>query len=93
MGGARRQFSITGTEGTFEIRPLEPQPKGRLGLDRPRGDFKKGCQDIEFERPSGRYDAEFLDLAKIIRGEKKLAWDAAHDVATHEAVLQAGEMM
>ena len=93
MGGARRQFSITGTEGTFEIRPLEPQPKGRLGLDRPRGDFKKGYQDVEFERPSGRYDAEFLDLAKIIRGEKKLAWDAAHDVATHEAVLQAGEMM
>jgi predicted dehydrogenase len=93
MGGARRQFSITGTEGTFEIRPLEPQPKGRLGLDRPRGDFKKGYQDVEFERPSGRYDAEFLDLAKIIRGEKKLAWDAAHDVATHEAVLRAGEMM
>jgi len=93
MGGARRQFSITGTEGTFEIRPLEPQPKGRLGLYRPRGDFKKGYQDVEFERPSGRYDAEFLDLAKIIRGEKKLAWDAAHDVATHEAVLQAGEMM
>ncbi|MDF1814133.1 MAG: Gfo/Idh/MocA family oxidoreductase [Verrucomicrobiales bacterium] len=93
MGGARRQFSITGTEGTFEIRPLEPQPRGRLGLARPRGEFKKGYQDVDFDRPPGRYDAEFLDLAKVIRGEKKLAWDSAHDVATHEAVLRAGEMM
>ncbi|MCG8601718.1 MAG: Gfo/Idh/MocA family oxidoreductase [Verrucomicrobiales bacterium] len=93
MGGARRQFSITGTEGTFEIHPLEPQPRCRLGLAKARGDFKKGYQDVEFEKPSGRYDAEFLDLASIIRGEKKLAWDAEHDVATHEAVLRAGGMM
>lgn len=89
MGGARRQFSITGTQGTFEIRPLEPHPKGRLGLDRPRGDFKKGYQDVMFEKPAGRYDAEFIDLAAVIHGEKKLAWDAAHDIATHEAVLRA----
>ncbi len=93
MGGARRQFSITGTQGTFEIRPLEPQPKGRLGLDRERGEFKKGYQDVEFERPRGRYDAEFLDLAKIVRGEKKLAWDAAHDIAVQEAVLRASGMI
>lgn len=93
MGGARRQFSITGTQGTFEIRPLEPQPKGRLGLDRPQGEFKKGYQDVDFERPPGRYDHEFLDLAKVIRGEKKLAWDAAHDVAVQESVLRAGGML
>ncbi|WP_182864935.1 Gfo/Idh/MocA family protein [Rhodopirellula sp. JC639] len=93
MGGARRQFSITGTEGTFEIRPLEPTPRGRLGLDRPRGEFKRGYQDVAFESPTGRYDAEFLDLAKVIRGEKKLRWDAEHDIATHEAVLRASGML
>ena len=30
-----------------------------------------------------------IDLAKVIRGEKKLAWDAAHDIAVHETVLLA----
>ena len=93
LGGPRRQFSITGTQGTLEIRPLEPHPLGRLGLDRPRGEFKKGYQDVSFAKSPGRYDEEFLDLAKVIRGEKKLAWDAAHDIATHEAVLRASGML
>jgi len=30
-----------------------------------------------------------MDLAKIVRGEKKLDWDAAHDIAVHETVLRA----
>lgn len=93
MGGARRQFSISGTQGTLEIRPLEPAPKARLGLDRARDKFKKGYQDVTFDKPSGRYDAEFLDLAKVIRGEKTLHWDAKHDIATHEAILRASGML
>ena len=31
--------------------------------------------------------AEFMP--KIVRGEKKLAWDAAHDIAVHETTLRA----
>ncbi|MEO0446047.1 MAG: Gfo/Idh/MocA family oxidoreductase [Verrucomicrobiota bacterium] len=92
VGGARRQFTITGTQGTFEIRPLEPKPRGRLGLDRPRGPYHKGFQDVTFDRPSGRYDAEFIDLAQVIRGEKSLSWDAAHDIATQDAILRASGM-
>jgi hypothetical protein len=30
-----------------------------------------------------------MDLAKIVRGEKKLAWDAAHDIAVHETLLRS----
>jgi predicted dehydrogenase len=92
LGADRRQFSITGTQGTFEIRPLEP-PQGRLGLDRSRGEFIRGYQEMSFAPPAGRYDEEFIDLARVIRGEKRLAWDAAHDLATHEAVLRAAGMM
>lgn len=91
MGFARRQFNVTGTQGTFQIQPLEP-PKVRLGLDRARGKFKKGFQDVPIPKAAGRYDAEFLDLAKIIRGEKELAWSHEHDIATHEAVLRASGM-
>jgi predicted dehydrogenase len=88
LGTSRRQFSVTGTEGTLNIQPLEA-PKVSLGLDRPRGKFKKGFQDVPMPRSPGRYDNEFLDLARIIRGEKKLAWDAKHDIIVHEAVLKA----
>jgi hypothetical protein len=39
--------------------------------------------------PKDRYAAEFVDLAKVVQGEKKLAWDAAHDIAVHETLLHA----
>src|SRR5262249_22509399 len=67
-GGARRQFVVCGTKGTFDIRPLEP-PAARLALDMPHGQYKKGYQDVTFPKPSGRYDTDFADFAKCIRGE------------------------
>ncbi len=50
---------------------------------------KRVCKPLRCPVPKGRYDGEFMDLAKIVHGEKKLAWDAAHDIAVHEAVLRA----
>ncbi|MEM1296013.1 MAG: gfo/Idh/MocA family oxidoreductase, partial [Verrucomicrobiota bacterium] len=64
----------------------------QLALDQPRGDFKKGIQTVELPRASGRYDEEFRDLAKIIRGEKKLAWNSTHDIAVQETLLRASGM-
>lgn len=87
-GEARRQFTVCGEQGTFEIRPLEPA-KVRLYLDRPQGEFKKGWQDVELPKTSGRYDAEFLDLAAVIRGEKAFGWSYDHDLAVQETLLQA----
>ena len=37
----------------------------------------------------GRYDGDFEDLAKVIRGEKALAFTPAHDLAVHETILRA----
>ncbi len=88
FGGPRRRFSVTGTEGTFEIVPLE-SGKVNLSLTKARGGYKKGTQSFQLEVPKGRYDGEFRDLAKVVGGEKKLAWDAAHDIAVHETVLRA----
>ena len=82
---------LVGEQGTFEIAPLEP-PKVRMALDRPRGKFKRGFQDVTVPRATGRYDDEFRDLAKVIRGEKKLAWNRAHDLIVHEAVLRGSHM-
>ena len=88
FGFPRRHFNVVGEQGTFQIAPLEP-PKVRLALDRPRGQFKKGFQDIEMPTSVGRYDAEFKDLANVIQGKKKLAWDSEHDVTVQESVLLA----
>ena len=92
FGSPRRQFMVTGDEGTLEIRPLE-RPRVRLAVNRDRGKFKKGYQEISLPPMTGRYDGEFRDLAKVIRGEKSLAWDAAHDLAVHESVLLASGMV
>jgi predicted dehydrogenase len=86
-GGARRQFVVCGDRGTFDIRPLEP-PAARLALDQPRGEFKKGYQDVKFPNLP-RYDADFADLAKVIRGEKQFEFSPAHDLAVQETVLRA----
>ncbi len=88
FGSRRRQFTIVGTEGVVDIRPLEP-PRLELSLEKPRGDFKAGTQTVELERPAGRYDGDMLDLAAVIRGEKQFQWNAAHDLATHESILRA----
>jgi predicted dehydrogenase len=91
FGSPRRQFNVTGDQGTIEIRPLEV-PRARIALDRDRGSFRKGFQDVRLAPMTGRYDGEFRDLAKVIRGEKALAWGAEHDLAVHEAVLRASGM-
>lgn len=87
-GTARRQFVVCGTHGTFDIRPLEP-PHARLALDAPRGGYEKGYQDLKLPRLRGRYHGEFEDLAKVIRGEKALAFSPEHDLTVQETVLLA----
>lgn len=88
FGGPRRRFSLAGTKGAMTIEPLE-SGKATLFLSEPRGDYVKGQQTIAFKVPPGRYDGEFRDLARVIRGGKPLAWNAAHDIAVHETALRA----
>ena len=90
-GSARRQFSVTGTEGTVEIRPLEP-PQMTLFLEKGYGDYKAGSQKVNLPPMQGRYDLELLDLAAAVRGEKALPFTANHDLTVHEAVLRGAGM-
>lgn len=87
-GGARRQFVVCGTQGTFEIKPLEP-PEATLSLAKACGPYRKGRQTLSLPKMTGRYDGEFADLAAVIRGQKALAWTPEHDLAVHETVLRA----
>ena len=86
-GGRRRQFVVCGDEGTCDIRPLEP-PHLRLALSQVRGQYQKGYQDVSLpNRP--RYDADFIDLAQVIRNEKAFEYPPEHDLAVQETVLRA----
>lgn len=90
FGFPRRRFQVAGTRGGMEIQPLE---SGRfvLNLDRARGEYKRGSQTVQLK--SGRsYTAEFADLARVIRGEKKLAWSYDHDLAVHATLLKICNM-
>jgi predicted dehydrogenase len=90
-GGARRQFVVCGTRGTFEIRPLEPAA-ARLALDAPWETFRKGTQEVKFPKAGGRYDGDFVELAQVIRGEKPFPYSPEHDLAVQETLLLASGM-
>lgn len=89
FGFPRRRFQITGTKGSMEIMPLE---SGRITarFSEPRGEFKKGEQQLTLPVPAGRYDAELTAFAAAIQGGPPLSWNAAHDIAVHETALRAG---
>jgi predicted dehydrogenase len=87
-GGRRRQFVICGDQGGIDIKPLEP-PRATLALDATHGDYAKGTRELTLKPLGGRYDGDFLDLAKIIRGEKEHDFSPEHDLAVQEVVLRA----
>ena len=56
----------------------------------PEAGYKRGTQTVKLPpRSGGRYDGEFADLAKVIRGEKEFEWSYDHDLAVQETVLLA----
>ncbi len=87
-GGRRRQFVVCGDQGGIDIKPLEP-PRATLALDAARGDYPQGTREVTLQPLAGRYDGDFLDLAKIIRGEREHDFPPEHDLAVQEVVLRA----
>lgn len=90
-GFKRRQFVVAGTEGTIEIRPLEP-PRLTLSVDRPRGRFAKGRHEVKLPAMPGRYHGQLVRLARVAHGQCKPEYTAAHDLAVQELVLRASGM-
>jgi predicted dehydrogenase len=86
-GMARRHFVVCGSEGTFHIQPLD-NPSARLALAGPRGEYRKGIQEMRFPKYE-RYVADAADMARIIRGEKASDFSYEHDLAVQETLLAA----
>jgi predicted dehydrogenase len=87
FGGPHRRFQLVGTKGAMEIQPLEAG-RGTLYLTEARGGFRKGENHLALEVPAGRYNGDFRDLARVLHGEKRLAWSAEHDIAVHATILR-----
>lgn len=90
-GGRRRQFVVCGTRGTIVIQPLEPY-RLTLTLETDTGEYKRGTHTIELPPTTGRYDGDFLHLAKAIRGQEPAEFSTSHDLAVQQAVLRASGM-
>lgn len=95
-GYQRRQLVVCGDTGTIDIRPLEtysthPRPPVtmRLALDRPRGAFKKGYQEVPFPLTSARYDEHLIEFARIVRGEIANPYPLEHELLVQEVLLAA----
>ncbi len=89
-GGERRHLVVVGTEGTFHIQPLD-NPSARVTLSKPRGEYKKGYQDLKFPKYT-RYVDDAADMAAAIRGEKPFGFSYDHDRITQETLLKACDM-
>ena len=89
FGGPHRHLTVRGTRGDFELRPLE-SGKGLLRLDQARGEgrFRQGENAFALEVPKGRYEEEFRDLARVLRGQA-FGWSPEHDIAVHATALRA----
>ena len=104
FGGPHRRFHVVGTKGAIDIQPLE---SGRgtilLSIDQDptpvkdlfpeKQTMRKGSNRFELSVPAGRYDAEFRDLANVLRGEKQLAWSADHDITVHATALRCAGLI
>lgn len=94
VGGlAHRRLKICGTRGTIELCPLERfdgQPLLlRLDLLDGNAAYGAGSHTLDFGIHQDRYAAQFLELARIIRGELADPCDFAHELAVQETLLAA----
>ena len=87
-GFQRRQFTVCGEFGTFDLRPLGGQTF-RLALEHPKGNYKKGYQDITLPKGPGIFVSAFRDMAAVLREEKKTDYPLDHELAVHEAILRS----
>jgi predicted dehydrogenase len=89
-GFDRRHLVVCGTEGTFQIQPLD-DPRVRLALSRDRAAYRRGYQDIPLPKYT-RYVDDAADMARVIRGEKDFQFSYQHDLDVQETLLRASNL-
>ncbi|MBN2355479.1 Gfo/Idh/MocA family oxidoreductase [candidate division KSB1 bacterium] len=86
-GKQRRQLVVCGSNGSIEIKPLEPAVV-HMTLRQPACGFDKGWQKVDLPEVSGRYDEQLLDFARMIRRKKEIEFSMQHELTVQKVLLQ-----
>ena len=96
-GNPNRRLMAAGTNGIFELVPVERfdghELVATLELKEAAGGFEKGKQVISFGVQSDRYAPQLEEFAKIVRGEIPNPQIYEHDYLTHRVVLAAAGLL
>lgn len=96
-GNKHRRLIVCGTKGTAEVCPLEPigadfrvEPlQVRLTLLDDNPEFAAGTHMVDVGPIGARYDAQLIELARVINGEIESPYTYRHDLAVQETLLAA----
>ena len=96
-GSPRRRLMAAGTNGVFELVPVERfdgrELTAQLDLKEARGGFEKGLNILSFGVQTDRYADQLAEFAQIVRGEIKNPYTAEHDYLTHKVLLGASGIL
>lgn len=95
-GGFYRRLSIAGTNGVFELMPVEcfnGELTATLDLKEAMGGFEKGVNELSFGRQIDRYASQLEEFAKVVRGEIENPYTYEHDYQTHKVILGAAGIL
>ena len=88
-----RRMKIVGTNGSIAFNPLErfdgKPVELSLNLAAAAGEFPAGKHTLRFPPQADRYEAQLLELTRIIRGEIQNPYSYEHDCLVHEVTLAA----
>lgn len=85
-----RAIEIHGTNGSAIVNPIEP-PGLAIDLGKAAGPYRKGFQTIPMPEYH-RYADDFVELAAVVRGERRLRVTLDEDLLVEEVLLRASGM-
>jgi predicted dehydrogenase len=85
-----RSFEVMGTKGTAMLTQIEP-PALTIDLAKAAGPYKKGRQDVPMPAYQ-RFEADFVELAGAVRGERALCRTLDDELVVEETLLRASGM-
>lgn len=96
-GMKHRRLIVCGTKGTFELYPIEFPPNEyrprhqevRLTLLKAAGGYDAGTHTVDVGPMGGRYDAQLLEFAQIVRGKIENPFTYQHELQVQSTLLDA----
>lgn len=90
--GPHRSYELIGTDGTFQIQPVEPGTAVRVMMREPRGPYKAGWQTVTIP-PQPRYVGDLREFARALKANQTLKYSYDYELLLHETILRVcGEL-